>query len=104
MNLESLVPPLALCQLIPKGEFEDSCYVRGIMVVSLHGYGVDFLVTREELEEFKDTKFYFMTPVITSWNNSVSQKSWDQNKKNICGYTLRAPTQNKYLTYKFYRG
>ena len=44
----------------------------------------------QELEEFKDTKFYFMTPVITSWNNSVtSAKSWDQTKTNICGYTLR---------------
>ena len=31
-----------------------------------------------------------MTPVITSWNNSVtSAKSWDQTKTNICGYTLR---------------
>ena len=53
MNLQSLVPPLELCKLIPKGEFEDSCYVRGFMVISLHGYGVDFLVTREELEELK---------------------------------------------------
>ncbi|MBQ9731452.1 MAG: hypothetical protein IJV94_05060 [Bacilli bacterium] len=41
-------------------------------------------------EEFKNTKFYFMTPVITSWNNSVtSKKSWDQSKENICGDTLR---------------
>jgi hypothetical protein len=27
MNLQDLVPPLALCKLIPKGEFEDSALV-----------------------------------------------------------------------------
>jgi hypothetical protein len=26
MKLEELVPPLELCKLIPKGEFEDSCF------------------------------------------------------------------------------
>ena len=31
-----------------------------------------------------------MTPVITSWNNSVSgTRDWDQSKVNTCGYTLR---------------
>ena len=47
----------------------------------------------EELREkdsLKDTEFYFMTPVITSWNNSVSTvRNWDQSKTNIYGYTLR---------------
>lgn len=38
----------------------------------------------------KDTEFYFMTPVITSWNNSVSSaRNWDQSKTNLHGYTLR---------------
>lgn len=37
-----------------------------------------------------DTKVFLMTPVITSWNNSVtSNRDWDQSKKNACGYTLR---------------
>ena len=37
-----------------------------------------------------DTKVFLMTPVITSWNNSVSgTRDWDQSKKNACGYTLR---------------
>ena len=27
-KLEDLVPPLELCKLIPKGEFEDSAFVR----------------------------------------------------------------------------
>ncbi len=37
-----------------------------------------------------DTKIFLMTPVITSWNNSVSgTRDWDQNKENACGYTLR---------------
>ena len=37
-----------------------------------------------------DTKVFLMTPVITSWNNSVSgTRDWDQSKVNACGYTLR---------------
>lgn len=41
-------------------------------------------------ESLNDTCFYFMTPVITSWNNSASSvRDWDQSKKNIHGYTLR---------------
>ena len=37
-----------------------------------------------------DTKLFLMTPVVTSWNNSVSGvRDWDQNKVNACGYTLR---------------
>jgi len=38
----------------------------------------------------KDTQFCFVTPVICSWNNSVtSARDWDQSKINIHGYTLR---------------
>ena len=41
-------------------------------------------------EAVKDTKFFFMTPLITSWNNSVgSSKSWDQSKTNVHGFTFR---------------
>ena len=36
------------------------------------------------------TSIFFMTPVITSWNQSVtSERNWDQGKTNACGYTLR---------------
>ena len=41
-------------------------------------------------DSLKDTQFYFVTPLITSWNNSVtSGRNWDQSKTNIHGYTLR---------------
>ena len=41
-------------------------------------------------DSLKNTEFYFMTPVITSWNNSVSSvRDWNQGKENIHGYTLR---------------
>ena len=41
-------------------------------------------------DSLSHTQFYFMTPVITSWNNSVtSGRNWDQSKTNIHGYTLR---------------
>ena len=37
-----------------------------------------------------DTKIFLMTPVVTSWNSSVtSTRDWDQSKVNACGYTLR---------------
>ncbi len=43
-----------------------------------------------KLDSLKDTEFYFLTPVITSWNNSVSStRNWDQSKTNLHGYTLR---------------
>jgi uncharacterized protein YjdB len=38
---------------------------------------------------FENTKFFFITPIITSWNNSVGGNNWDQNKTNIHGFTLR---------------
>lgn len=48
---------------------------------------IDELRKRDSL---KNTEFYFMTPVITSWNNSVSSaRDWNQGKENIHGYTLR---------------
>ena len=43
-----------------------------------------------QLDSMDGTLFYFVTPVITSWNNSVSSaRNWDQSKTNIHGYTLR---------------
>lgn len=40
-------------------------------------------------ESLANTKFYFMTPPITSWNHSMGATSWDQNKVNIHGYKFR---------------
>ena len=43
-----------------------------------------------QTDSLSHTQFYFLTPVITSWNNSVSKvRNWDQSKTNIHGYTLR---------------
>jgi len=43
-----------------------------------------------ETDSLSDSQFYFLTPVICSWNNSVtSSRDWDQSKTNIHGYTLR---------------
>ena len=38
---------------------------------------------------FEDTKFFFITPIITSWNHSVGGNDWNQEKTNIHGYKLR---------------
>ena len=54
-------------------------------------YGSLHVYSKELIKRFReqDTKIYFMTPVITSWNNSVtSTKNWDQSKLNACGYSL----------------
>ena len=41
-------------------------------------------------EECKDIQFVFATPVITSYNKSLTTaKDWDQTKTNVFGYTLR---------------
>lgn len=48
------------------------------------------IVELRQTEALQDTEFYFMTPVITSWNNSVTTtRNWDQSKTNVYGYTLR---------------
>ena len=55
-------------------------------------YGALDKMCKDLVERFgkTDTKVFLMTPVITSWNNSVSgTRDWDQNKVNACGYTLR---------------
>ncbi len=38
---------------------------------------------------FEDKDFVVITPLITSWNNSVGQRDWDQDKVNIHGHTFR---------------
>lgn len=53
-------------------------------------YGALHVYCQELIKRFReqDTKIFFMTPVITSWNNSVGVRDWDQSKKNACGYSL----------------
>lgn len=42
------------------------------------------------LPKYKYTEFYFITPVITSYNRSVTEERyWDQSKESMHGYTLR---------------
>jgi uncharacterized protein YjdB len=47
------------------------------------------IVELKQTDSCANTKFYFMTPVITSWNNSAGSKNWDQNKTNVHGFKLR---------------
>ena len=48
------------------------------------------IVELRKTDSLSHTQFYFVTPVITSWNNSVTTtRDWDQSKTNIHGYTLR---------------
>jgi hypothetical protein len=48
------------------------------------------IVELRKTDSLHDTQFYFVTPVICSWNSSVtSNRDWDQSKTNIHGYTLR---------------
>ena len=48
------------------------------------------IVELRKTDSLSNNQFYFVTPLITSWNNSVtSAKDWDQSKVNIHGYTLR---------------
>lgn len=50
----------------------------------------DKIMELKQTESCAKTKFFFMTPIITSWNSSVTKtKNWDQNKTNIHGFKLR---------------
>lgn len=50
----------------------------------------DRIMELKQNADLAETKFYFMTPPITSWNNSMSSTNdWSQSKKNIHGYIFR---------------
>jgi lysophospholipase L1-like esterase len=50
----------------------------------------DKIMELKKTESCANTKFYFMTPIITSWNSSVTKtRDWDQSKTNVHGFTLR---------------
>ena len=50
----------------------------------------DKIMELKKTESCADTRFYFMTPIITSWNTSVTKtRDWDQSKTNVHGFTLR---------------
>lgn len=43
-----------------------------------------------DMAGFEDTEFFFITPVITSWNRSITElPDWNQSKRNIHGFTLQ---------------
>ena len=47
------------------------------------------IVELKKTEDLRNTQFYFVTPVITSWKNESVRNNWDQSKINNNGYTLR---------------
>ena len=50
----------------------------------------DKIMELKQTSALSKTKFYFMTPPITSWNNSMgSTQDWNQAKTNIHGYVFR---------------
>ena len=49
----------------------------------------DRIVALKNTASLAHTKFYFMTPLQTSWNHSIGSNNWDQNKVNIHGFKLR---------------
>ena len=38
---------------------------------------------------FEEKVFIVITPLITSWNNSVGQRDWNQDKQNVHGHVFR---------------
>lgn len=49
MNIETLVPPLELCKLIPEGEFENSFFI--------YSYSCDKRITEPFLDRRDDTEY-----------------------------------------------
>lgn len=49
----------------------------------------DRIVALKNTASLAHTKFYFMTPLQTSWNHSIGSNNWDQNKVNVHGFKLR---------------
>lgn len=48
----------------------------------------DRIMELKNTEALANTKFYFMTPIITNWN-STGSRDWDQSKVGVHGFTLR---------------
>ena len=40
-------------------------------------------------EEYKNTRFFFITPHLTSWVDDKGTRDWDQNKSNKHGHTQK---------------
>lgn len=49
----------------------------------------DKIIELKNTEKYMNTEFFFITPHITSWNNSVSQTDWSPQKTNVHGYTQK---------------
>jgi lysophospholipase L1-like esterase len=48
------------------------------------------ILAMQQIEGFEDKQFIVITPLITSWNVSVTgRKDWNQDKLNIHGHTFR---------------
>ena len=60
MNLQDLVPPLALCKLIPKGEFEDSA----LLWFSNYHFGGWHIEKRELAVAFTDNGELYPAPTL----------------------------------------
>lgn len=76
---------------------KENCYDLGVLgsddTSTIYGAAAMWCKRITELkatEQYNDTRFYFVTPVVTSWNSSVtSVRDYDQFKTNIHGFTLR---------------
>lgn len=68
-------------------------------------YGALNVMYRSIVDRFRctDTVIYIGTPVITSWNNSVTaDRDWDQSKVNACGYSLPEMCESIEKTAQYY--
>lgn len=76
MNLQDLVPPLELCKLIPKGEFEDSA----LLWFSNYHFGGWHIEKRELAAAFTDNGELYPAPTL----QEILKKFvvWDMKDKN----------------------
>ena len=79
-NLESIVPPLDLCKMIPAGEFEDTA-----LVWVDDQDGIETVLPRD-VAQFKLFDVYHMTPAPTLAEilNALYKQDRYENKLKIC--------------------
>lgn len=76
-NLESIVPPLDLCKMIPAGEFEDSAMAR------YNFHGVPILRWRDNLEKLDGVR-PIPAPTLAEILNALYKQDRYENKLKIC--------------------
>lgn len=83
-NLTDLVPPLELCKLIPKGEFEDSAFYHLVTIKSTDEYSE--VISSKDKYLFKNDPNYELYPAPTFVEIIDELPAWEVQEGLLYGF------------------